>query len=115
MAATPRQTISRRGLVAALAVLALARQKEPELLVTQTLTMYRHLAVSLLPHRLSAVIISTFGVLALLLASIGLYGVVSYAVSTRSRERWTSPGTTTVRWRRSGRSRTRTDQATIST
>jgi predicted permease len=71
---------------AVLAVLALARQKEPELLVTQTLTMDRHLAVSLLPHRLSAVIISAFGVLALLLASIGLYGVVSYAVSTRSRE-----------------------------
>ena len=71
---------------ALLDVLTLARQKEPELLVTQTLTMYRHLGVSLLPHRLSAVIISAFGVLALLLASIGLYGVVSYAVATRSRE-----------------------------
>ena len=71
---------------ALLDVLALAREKEPELLVTQTLTMDRHLAVSLLPHRLSAVIISAFGILALLLASIGLYGVVSYAVSTRSRE-----------------------------
>ena len=71
---------------ALLAVLALARQREPELLVVQTQTMYRHLAVSLLPHRLSAVIISAFGILALLLASIGLYGVVSYSVSTRSRE-----------------------------
>ena len=71
---------------AVLDVLTLARRMEPELLVLQTQTMYRHLAVSLLPHRLSAVIISAFGVLALLLASIGLYGVVSYAVSTRSRE-----------------------------
>ena len=71
---------------ALLDVLTRARQLEPELLVLQTETMYRHLAVSLLPHRLSAVIISAFGVLALLLASIGLYGVVSYAVSTRSRE-----------------------------
>ena len=71
---------------AVLDVLTLARQKEPELLVMETKTMARHLAVSLLPHRLSAVIISAFGVIALLLASIGLYGVVSYAVSTRSRE-----------------------------
>ena len=71
---------------AVLDVLTLARQMEPELLVMETKTMYRHLAVSLLPHRLSAVIISAFGVIALLLASIGLYGVVSYAVSTRSRE-----------------------------
>ena len=71
---------------AVLDVLTLARQMEPELLVLQTLTMDRHLAVSLLPARLSAVIISAFGVLALLLASIGLYGVVSYSVSTRSRE-----------------------------
>ncbi len=71
---------------ALLDVLTLARQKEPELLIMETKTMYRHLAVSLLPHRLSAVIISAFGVLSLLLASIGLYGVVSYAVSTRSRE-----------------------------
>jgi len=71
---------------ALLDVLALARRNEPELLVMETKTMDRHLAVSLLPHRLSAVIISAFGVLALLLASIGLYGVVSYSVSTRSRE-----------------------------
>ena len=71
---------------AVLDVLTLARQKEPELLVMETKTMGRHLAVSLLPHRLSAVIISAFGVIALLQASIGLYGVVSYAVSTRSRE-----------------------------
>ena len=40
----------------------------------------------LLPHRLSALIVGAFGVLALLLASIGLYGVVSYSVATRTRE-----------------------------
>lgn len=71
---------------AVLDLLALGRSLEPELLVYETKTMDRHLGVSLLPHRLSAVIISAFGALALLLASIGLYGVVSYAVSTRSRE-----------------------------
>ncbi len=67
-------------------MLALARRLDPELLIYQAETMDRHLGVMLLPHRLSALVVSAFGGLALLLASIGLYGVVSYSVSTRSRE-----------------------------
>jgi len=67
-------------------VVAAARRLDPEVQIIEAKTMDRHLAAMLLPHRLAAWIISAFGALALLLASIGLFGVVSYAVSTRSRE-----------------------------
>ena len=67
-------------------MLEAARRHDPDVVVIDAKTMERHLAVSLLPHRLGAWVISAFGVVALLLASIGLFGVVSYAVSTRSRE-----------------------------
>ena len=67
-------------------VVAAARKLDPDVVVMQVQTMERHLASSLLPHRLGAWVISAFGTMALLLASIGLFGVVSYAVSTRERE-----------------------------
>lgn len=72
------------GLVAK--AVAVARRLDSDVQVIEAKTMNRHLAAMLLPHRLAAWVISAFGALALLLASIGLFGVVSYAVSTRSRE-----------------------------
>jgi predicted permease len=67
-------------------MVAVARRLDPELLIYDTTTMERHLGVMILPHRLSALLVTAFGGVALLLACIGLYGVVSYAVSMRSRE-----------------------------
>lgn len=67
-------------------VLAAVRQADPESFVMEARTMTRHIAIMSLPFRLGASALSGFAVLALIMASVGLYGAVSYAVAQRSRE-----------------------------
>ncbi len=64
----------------------IVREADPQAVLVNTMTMEEHLGAMLLADRLGARFSSAFAVVALILASIGLYGVVSYAVASRSRE-----------------------------
>ncbi len=49
-------------------------------------TLNEHMNVPLFPARMAALVLGSFGVLALVLAAFGVYGVMSYAVSQRTKE-----------------------------
>jgi predicted permease len=61
------------------------REIDP-MLIVRTVSMDSMLATSLAPHRFTAILLSAFAGLAIALAAVGLFGVVSYVVELRRRE-----------------------------
>jgi putative ABC transport system permease protein len=67
-------------------VRAIAHQMKANLPVVEAMPLSDITAIGLVPQRIAAAVAGTLGVVGLLLAAMGIYGVTSYAAGQRTRE-----------------------------
>ncbi len=68
------------------AIRRVVQELDPRLSLARLGTLEQHLALALFPARTTGLLFSVFGAVALLVAVSGLFGVIAYSVSQRTRE-----------------------------